>query len=112
MEGAGGKTRNQESLTHSRHCHGEFALPCYEGRQLGAKIFPFPLCVPRSSSCFFLIDITDIQLSLLQLPAILVRHGCSLSLLCLLPSLSRKRRSPVVVSALGLMSTLPSFSPH
>lgn len=88
MEEAGGKTRNQESLTCSRHYHGEFSLLCSEGRQLGAQIFP--LLVPTSGSCFLLVLTTDTHLSLLQLPAILVRHGSCLCLLCLFPSLSRK----------------------
>lgn len=64
------------------------------------------LCGPRSSGYFLLIDVRDSQLSLLQLPSILVRHVCSLFLLSFLSSLSRKTRSSVVVSAQGLMCVL------
>lgn len=66
------------------------------------------LCGPRSSGYFLLIDVRDSQLSLLQLPSILVRHVCSLFLLSFLSSLSRKTRSSVVVSAQGLMCVLHS----
>lgn len=66
------------------------------------------LCGPRSSGYFLLIDVRDSQLSLLQLPSILVRHVCSLFLLSFLSSLSRKTRSSVVVSAQGLMCVLLS----
>lgn len=108
--GRGGREDNEFRIFVLRHCHGEFYFHVKRGKQLRAKIFLFLLCEIRSSGCFLLIDVRDSQLSLLQLLSVLVRHVCSLFLLSFLRSLSRKRRSSVVVSARGLMCALLLFT--
>lgn len=61
------------------------------------KIFLFPLHVVRANFYFLHIHTSDTHLSSTGSPLILVRPPCSLSLLYLLLSLSRKRDLPVVV---------------